>query len=91
MTSPAVTSPLLYKQRNEQLPVPLASGNTVTVKIHNYVNAGIPRFFNPTAEKAFRTKLHGSGIDMELHVDSGDGPQPVEKALLDKGKIDTFA
>jgi hypothetical protein len=91
MSSPAVYSPLLYKQRYEQLPVPLASGGTVMVQIHKYVNAGISRFFNPTARQAFRAKLHGSGIDMALQVDSGDGAQPVEKSLLDKEKIDTFA
>src|SRR5690242_20432095 len=95
MTSPAVYSPLLYKQRYEQLPVPLADGNTVTVNVHNYVNANPSLLghkennFNPAARAAFLTKLNKSGVDMQLRVDSGDGPQPVDKSVLNR--IELFA
>jgi hypothetical protein len=81
MSSPAEYSPLLYKQRYEELPVPLESGQTVPVSIHNYVNKGIKAYFNPAPEAAFLNTLDKTGIDMELRVDTGDGPRPIDKSL----------
>jgi hypothetical protein len=82
MTSPSLYSPLVYKQRYENLPVTLANGNTVTVSVHKYVNAGLAQFHNPAARDAFLAKLNSAGVDIELRVDSGNGAQPVGALAL---------
>ena len=82
MTSPALYSPLVYKQRYENLPVMLENGNTVTVSVHKYVNAGLAQFHNPAARDAFLTKLNSAGVDIELRVDSGHGLQSVDASVL---------
>lgn len=82
MSSPAASAPLVYKQRYEQLTVPLADGRSPTVSVKKYVNKGIPKFYNPAPRAAFFAQLEKTGVDIDLHIDAGDGAKVVDKAVL---------
>jgi len=67
-----IVSPAAYKERYEQLQVPLADGSVKEVRVNRYRLKGMPGHdVDEVRWQAFYAKLAKNRVDMQLRVDAG--------------------
>jgi len=85
-------NPTGYKARYESLPV---AGNADKIKVRKYRLASIARFYDPAGTKKFIEKLEGNSDDIELTVDTSNGPTKVtlygKKSKVPTGSFNQWA